>query len=231
MKLFVDTHEFRDQTKIFQAFAADQSTEYINSEDQLLDIQEQKEGDEYYFQYKILRSANKTIEIRRVIGVMEFLSEAGGLYEALFFIGAFLKFLFHGKDQALELLQNHFYVNQGMMEDVQNPKDWLSHLGSYTVSCFDIIFYGTILHRLCCFKSLKKRKFQKLIDQTNRHVNRALDVRSILRSQALLLALSRAVIDSKLYPLLMFQRYGNMIDTSTEKKDEEALLYGSEECM
>ena len=42
---------------------------------------------------------------------MEFLGDAGGLYESLYLIGACLNFLFKGKSVALELLQSHFVVN------------------------------------------------------------------------------------------------------------------------
>ena len=46
-------------------------------------------------------SDKKVIEIRRVMGMMEFLGEAGGTYEALSFVAIVVNFFFTGREKAL----------------------------------------------------------------------------------------------------------------------------------
>ena len=54
--------------------------------------------DDYFFLGKIMLNESKQIHIRRVIGVMQFLGEAGGIYASIFIVGAALNFCFSGKD-------------------------------------------------------------------------------------------------------------------------------------
>ena len=70
-----------------------------------------RDGDENFFEARISRSETKQIEMRRVRGVMEFLGDAGGIHASLFLLGSALNFIFTGKDVALQLLADHFYVN------------------------------------------------------------------------------------------------------------------------
>ena len=54
--------------------------------------------DDYFFLGKIMLSESKQIHIRKVIGVMQFLGDVGGIYSSIFIIGAALNFCFTGKD-------------------------------------------------------------------------------------------------------------------------------------
>jgi len=54
-----------------------------------------------YYIGKLMLNDKKTIYIRRVMGIMEFLGEAGGTYEALLLVGTFLNFIFTGHPKAL----------------------------------------------------------------------------------------------------------------------------------
>ena len=56
------------------------------------------DNDDFFFQAKILMGESKQIHIRKVIGVMQFLGDAGGIYSSIFIIGAALNFCFTGKD-------------------------------------------------------------------------------------------------------------------------------------
>ena len=54
--------------------------------------------DDYFFLGKIMLNESKQIHIRRVIGVMQFLGDVGGIYSSIFIIGTALNFCFTGKD-------------------------------------------------------------------------------------------------------------------------------------
>ena len=66
---------------------------------------------DYYFRVKIVRSMAKEIQIRQVIGIMQFLGDAGGIYSSVFMIGAAVNLIFSGKDSSLQLIKHHFIVN------------------------------------------------------------------------------------------------------------------------
>ena len=58
-------------------------------------------GRKDFFVAKFMLSDKKVIEIRRVMGMMEFLGEAGGTYEALSFVAIVVNFFFTGREKAL----------------------------------------------------------------------------------------------------------------------------------
>ena len=85
------------------------------------------DGDEYFYEALIMRSETKQLEMRRVIGMMQFIGDAGGINSSLFLLGAALNFIFSGKDQALQLLADHFFVNSlELVEGESNVRSWLS---------------------------------------------------------------------------------------------------------
>ena len=59
---------------------------------------EQTDEDDFYFILMLTLNENKQIEIRRVIGLMQFLSDTGGFYSSLFIISSALNFLLSGQD-------------------------------------------------------------------------------------------------------------------------------------
>ena len=66
--------------------------------------------DDYFFEGSILMGATKKFHFRRVISVMDCLGEAGGAYASIYIIGAALNFCFTGKETALQLILDHFFV-------------------------------------------------------------------------------------------------------------------------
>ena len=55
-------------------------------------------NEDYFFRGIIVMGESKQIQIRKVIGVMKFLGDAGGIYASIFIIGAVVNFCFTGKD-------------------------------------------------------------------------------------------------------------------------------------
>ena len=189
-----------------------------------------------------MRSEEKNIEIRRVIGFMQFLGDTGGIYQSLFILGAICNFIFKGKDSSMQLLQYHFYATDAKL-DKTRLKRWLdSFKERVKAGFFDKLLFGTILSWLpnqliffCCQKG-KTEKFKKMIDQTNKHLDRTLDIRTILQMQSLILAMARILfIDSdssdegSLLALLSLQRGGKLLDMEDNEDSVENLLYPSDE--
>ena len=97
-------------TSLVQLFGEPTFQNYLNvkSIDEKFQI---NQSQDFYFRLTIMLSEEKEIEIRRVIGIMQFLSDTGGFYSSLFIIGAAVNFLLSGQEQALQLLTQHFYVS------------------------------------------------------------------------------------------------------------------------
>jgi len=56
---------------------------------------------DYFYEAMFLRTELKQMNKRRVMGLMQFLGDAGGFHGSLFLVGAFLNYFFSGSDQAL----------------------------------------------------------------------------------------------------------------------------------
>ena len=170
-------------------------------------------------------------EIRRVFGIMQFLGEAGGVYSSIFIVGTFLSFLFSGKDSTLQLLERHFISNDQVFESL-NPGRWMQSYRVKSTRLIDKLIFGTSLDlickcilRRCCPKKDHQRLFMM---QVETHLQRSLDIRTMLRSQSVLLAIIRVLFDPLQYPLLALQRKGNMIDLHEDIDTTHQLIYGSE---
>ena len=92
------TNEFKDMPYILELFSEEVTTQFVNVENVEFDKSEMSVNDDYFFRGKIMMGESKQIQIRRVIGVMKFLGDAGGIYQSIFIIGAALNFCFTGKD-------------------------------------------------------------------------------------------------------------------------------------
>ena len=87
-------------TKPFQVFSEGEATEFLNLKETHKETHRVNEFEEKSFivEAKFMRGEDKQIEVRRVVGIMEFLGEVGGIQQSLFIIGASLNFIFTGKD-------------------------------------------------------------------------------------------------------------------------------------
>lgn len=55
---------------------------------------------ESFYALNIMLDANLSIHKRKVVGIMEFLENAGGIWTSLFIIGAVLNFFLTGKESS-----------------------------------------------------------------------------------------------------------------------------------
>ena len=94
----MNTNEFRDMPHIPQLFSDVVTSQFVNLENVEFDKSEMAANDDYFFKGRIMMGESKEIKIRRVIGVMQFLGEVGGIYSSIFIIGATLNFCFTGNN-------------------------------------------------------------------------------------------------------------------------------------
>ena len=97
-RYILGTNEFKDMPYILQLFSEAVTSQFVNLDNTELDRSEMTANDTYFYEGKIMMSESKHIKIRKVIGVMQFLGEAGGIYASIFIVGAALNFCFSGKD-------------------------------------------------------------------------------------------------------------------------------------
>ena len=95
-RYIMGTSEFKDMPYILQLFSKEVSSQFVNLENIELDKSKMSANDTYFYEGKIIMSESKHIQIRKVIGVMQFLGDAGGIYSSIFIIGAALNFCFTG---------------------------------------------------------------------------------------------------------------------------------------
>ena len=83
---------------ILQLFSVAVTSQFVNLEDTELNKSEMSANDTYHYWWKIMISESKQIQIQRVIGVMQFLGDADGIYSSIFILREALNFCFTGKD-------------------------------------------------------------------------------------------------------------------------------------
>ena len=233
----MNTHEFHDMPSRLQLFSEETTTQYLNLEHDEFSqtkIGVEKGKDDYYFQGKLVWSETKQIEVRRVIGVMDFLGKAGGLHSSIFIIGGVINFAFSGANPAMQLLLSHYYVNDN--PEFERGGSYLrgyARGGLSNNSCFSRILHWLPSYMItCCKCNLKQSRFKRLIQQTDAHLERSLDIRTILRLQSTMLAIVRTVFDcddeekSTHLSLLALQRNGNLMDIDDRMDPVDCLLYG-----
>ena len=130
-------------------------------------------------------------------------------------IGAFFSFIISGKDLNLQLLERHFIVNSSYFES-SNPARWLSNYRNESIRAVDKCIFGTLLSFLykCLTRSKGSRlaRQRRLLENVEKHLERTLDIRTILRTQSLILAIIRVLFEPRLFPLLALQRKGRVFD-------------------
>ena len=230
--------------KPFQFFAEEDSTEYIN----LNEVQSEThqisnfEANNFFLEAKFMRSEDLKIEKRRVVGILELLGNVGGIQQSVFIVGAVLNFLVSGKDQALSLMEHHFYTNDQEYERIR-PKSWLEMFQDRKrAGVVDRVIFGSILSWLpacvttSCRKNRRRDKFLRLLDQADKQVERSLDIRTMLQMQSMMLAIIRVLFsgeegkaDKIPFALLRLQRGSKLLDLRETRDEVESLLYGSDE--
>mmetsp|Transcript_15042 Transcript_15042/g.20426 ORF Transcript_15042/g.20426 Transcript_15042/m.20426 type:complete len:140 (-) Transcript_15042:454-873(-) len=119
---------------------------------------------DYFYELKITQSERKQVSMRRVVGVMQFLGDAGGFHGSLMFIGAFLKFVFSGKDKALQLISEVFIISTASF-DRNHPLKWLKSFRKGEIRVYDRVLNGSCLRFLACCLGCdrKSNRAKKLI--------------------------------------------------------------------
>ena len=165
---------------------------------------------------------------------MTFLGEVGGIQQSFFIIGAVLNFFFSGKDQALQLLEHHFFINSSPYERKTRPGKWLNNCELGDASTINRLILGSSLkwlpcNILCCESQRGKlKRYKAFTERVDDFVEKATDIRTIVRSHSLVLALIRVVFERVNHPLLKLQRGGKIMALDSYEVETEALLYGSD---
>ena len=154
----------------------------------------------------------KVIHSREVMGWNQFLGDAGGLYGSLMILGTVLNFLFSGNNQNLQLLDHFFFINEASY-DSNSKASWLESFKSGRKGVFKKLVFGTILRKLPLMSANRRLdRLKRIVKKTDDHVEKALDVRTMIVQQSLLLALTRVLIEPANTHLLKFQRGGRHIN-------------------
>ena len=120
-------------------------------------------------------SAQKTQAIRRIYGIMEFLSDLGGLFGTLFLIGYLYSFVYSRHLNKFYFAENHFKTSKHPTDDDESNskkssrKLWWDSLEYLKLSPLDKLRNTMI----CCCSISKK---DRLLDQADKKVERHLDV-------------------------------------------------------
>ena len=160
---------------------------------------------------------------------MQFLGDAGGLHSSLLLIGYLVNYFLTGKDSSLQLLSEHFYVNTGDFE-AAHPIRWFHKFTNEVTGLTDSLIFGTIFEKLSSFCPLspRRKRLKRIIEDTEKHLEQALDIRTMLRMQSITLAIIRCLFTPDHYPLLSLQRKGDLLDIEEQVDAAEILLYGSD---
>ena len=165
------------------------------------------------------------------MGIMQFLGDAGGIYQSIFIIGAFVSFLSSGNDLNQQLLERHFIVNSSYFEG-SKIELWLSKYRNVKVRLVEKCIFGTVLR--FAYKCLSRSNSSKLarqrllLGQVEKHLEKTLDIRTILRTQSLILAIIRVLFEPNLFPLLALQRKGRVFDHYENADAASKLIHSSE---
>jgi len=81
-----------------------------------------------------------------------------------------------------------------------------SYVGG-AAGAIDRFIHGSFLHGVihlfgCCSSYSKRARFNRLVDRVDTEIEQALDVRTILRMQSLLIAITRVIFEPNNLPLL-----------------------------
>ena len=97
-RYLLKTHEFSDMPLRFQVFIDSMTESYFNLDDIENENLLNDSKNDFFFQIAIVHSDSKDIEARRVIGVLQYLGEVGGIYSSLFIIATAINFILQGKN-------------------------------------------------------------------------------------------------------------------------------------
>ena len=87
----------------------------------------------------------------------------------------------------------------------------------------------------CCRQNPGRERLKRLIERADTQLEHTLDIRTLLRSQSILLSIVRVLFESEdndphsHLSLLALQRKGNLMDFDEGTDAVEHLLYGSHE--
>ena len=174
------------------------------------------------------------IHKRKIYGVLDFLADSGGVYGSLFLLGSILHFIVTQDILSIKLLEGHFKVAMGKLNPdvlgLQQDKNFsdsnsLKSRRSEKLGCCEHMIFGSCLRILLrIFKpprycSKRQEKFQ-LLEQARRASDRALDLRTILKTQSVVLSLAQTVLTSpELIRHAKLQKFGKvLIVTNCEER-------------
>ena len=162
-----------------------------------------------FLQILIALSEKEVLQSRRVYDSVEAFGDIGGILSVTILLGGIINMLVTGNEFAAQALSHYFSVdddpkasNSNREADNDAQRQIMSSKPKKLGFC-QLLLHGTVLRFLGCFAlSNKEKRLCHLIQQTNERLARALDVRTILRTQSLLRTLTNVLLEKKHRPLL-----------------------------
>ena len=211
-------------TQRIQLFSEDEITQYFTLDSTDVKDVSDSTDDEVFFEARIMMTEQKQIHKRQVMGLMQFLGDAGGYQGSLVIIGAALNFIFSSNDSSIQLLSNFFLVNSSKFKS-SNKRKWLSSFKQGSPGAIGNLVFGSILKYTPCLGYYSKTaKMKHKLDKVNSEFEQALDVRSILLQRSQLLAAIRVLIYPENLNLLKLQRHGQLISMQEHNDSFSQLL-------
>ena len=172
-------HDFTDSTSRLQLFYEGETTEYLTlwkSEDYSRDLFGAKET--HLLQYEFALGSKQRIHQRNVYSTMDLLGDGGGIYGSMFSLGLIIHSLISSKSMTFMFHKYYFRVEPN--EKFQTPMEKLLGSKPWKTTFCTTLMHSTILrYLLCC--GFGQKKNQRLLAKTNKHLTKALDVRTILQ--------------------------------------------------
>jgi len=130
------------------------------------------------------------------------MSDAGGLYEAVFLLGYVLNYFATWDTLSIQMLTKHFLVEPS--SDTRSSRlGWLKNRKKQPLSCLERLFYAKycfrLLFQVCEWRrgGNRRKSRRKLLIQARNETTRALDLRTLLSLQSVVQALARVTFDPK----------------------------------
>ena len=129
-----------------------------------------------YLRLSFKLSSKKIIHKRQTYSYLDFLGDAGGMYESVFIIGGFLNLLISANSQSFLLLRSHFQVATKPYQR-RREAEWLTKQKRFVPTFFDRLLFQTCFRKLfCCVHPLKRHKrLKKLLGAADSQIKSALD--------------------------------------------------------
>jgi hypothetical protein len=138
-------------------------------------------------------SKRMVLSIREAFNLMDLLSELGGLWAFVFFFGDLLRTIFAPVEERLNLARNLFLISaRDQSKTLEDRIEWLK-----THKRFDMTSWEKLIQTICCFQVClrgKHRAISKLLEESDKRVDKLLDIRTLQRMQTRVHYLSQLLL-------------------------------------